>query len=254
MVMPRAFEVWDTVNTISIVMTSGTLASSTDALVLAGANSLLVGNEVISFVNCSSAMTGSPPQLVYTISRLLRGRRNTDVFAVYHTANESVISLNSGVNHTTFPVSFIGDADSYKGVTTGADASIVTPQSLTSQGNDLKCASPVHLTGTRDLSNNLTVGWIRRTRYNGAWLNGTDFVPLNEDVEAYELDVLESDWLTRIRTISWGGTVGANGLPFMVYSAAQQTADGLTPGDPVRVEVFQISSEVARGFGTKGTL
>jgi hypothetical protein len=242
------------VNTISIVMAQGTLISSTDALVLAGANTLLIGNEIISFVNCTSAMAGSPPALTYTISRLIRGRRNTDVFAVYHTTNENAISLDVGVNHTAFPVSFIGDVDTYKGVTTGADASIVTPQSLTSQGNDLKPASPVHLTGVRDGSDNLTVGWIRRTRYGGDWLNGTDFVPLNEDVEAYSVDILHSDFLTRINTLTWSGTFNANGLPYIVYSATQQTADGITPGDPVHVCVYQLSSVVSRGFGTKGTL
>jgi hypothetical protein len=114
----------------------------------------------------------------------------------------------------------------------------------------------VNLTGTRDGSNNLTIGFIRRTRYGGQWLDGTGVVPLNETVEAYEIDILEADWLTRVRTIAWTpGTYDANGNPTAFYSAADQSADGYyTPGDPVRICIYQISSVVSRGFGTKKTV
>ena len=109
----------------------------------------------------------------------------------------------------------------------------------------------MHLTGARDGSNNLTIGWTRRTRYGGPWLNGTDLVPLNETAEAYQVDILEADYLTRVNTLSWTGTYDANGNPTLEYSAAQQTADGYyAPGDLVRIKVFQISDVTARGFGT----
>jgi Putative phage tail protein len=252
--MPRAFETWDLENSIDIVMAQGTLTADTDLNVFNGANTLLIGSEVIQFTDCTSAMAGSPPVLTYTVSRLLRGRRNTDPFAIYHEANESAIVLGSGMNHNMFPLSFIAASDTYKGVTVGADASLVTPQSLTSQGNDSKCASPVHLTGSRDGSNDLQIGWIRRTRFGGDWLEGTDYVPLNEQTEAYEIDILYSDFFTRINTLAWAGTYDSNGLPYVVYTAAQQTADGLTPGAPVNVCIYQVSAITSRGFGLKGTI
>ena len=244
---PPAFWTWDTTSTLHIVMTKGALAAVTDADVYAGANALLVGNEVIQFVNCSMSMMGSPAVPTYTISRLLRGRRNTEPFAYGHSASETVIVIGAGLGRSTFPDIFIGMSESYKAVTQGADPTAVTPHTFTSAGNDLKPASPVHLTGARDGSNNLTIGWTRRTRYGGDWNNLTGGVPLNEDVEAHSLDIMSG--VTVLRSIAWTpGTYDVNGNPTAAYSAANQTTDGITPGDPVTVNVYQVSAQVGRGF------
>jgi protein involved in polysaccharide export with SLBB domain len=69
----------------------------------------------------------------------------------------------------------------------------------------------------------------------------TDSVPLAEETEAYEVDIRNAGDTATLRTFT--------GLtsPTVTYTAAQQTADGLTPGDPVRVHVFQMSALVGRG-------
>ena len=38
------------------------------------------------------------------------------------------------------------------------------------------------------------------------------------------------------------------------YSAANQTSDGITPGDPVRIIIYQISSVTDRGYPEDVTL
>jgi len=253
---PRAFWTWDTVNSVNVVMAVGTLASATDLAVYNGANTLLVGREVIQFANCTSSMIGSPPVLTYTLSRLLRGLNNTESFAATHVSGETVIALSATpLQRSDLPLSFIGLAEDYKAVTTGGDPSAVTPVVLTSAGNDLKPASPVHVNGTRDGSNNLTIGWIRRTRYGGEWLENVGYVPLNEDTEAYSIDVIGLSPPVVVRTITWvPGTYDANGNPTAAYSAAQQTSDGITPGNPVTVTVYQISAQVGRGFVNERTI
>ncbi len=243
-----AFAVWDTTSTLNIAMVKGTLAGASDEDVLNGANVLLVGNELIQFANAVQEMDGT-----FTVSRLLRGRRNTEPFATGHAGvsgsppeGEPVVVVTTGVTQrNTFPNSFIGNNEYYKAVTSGGDPTAVSATTFESAGNDLKPAMPVHVTGTRDISNNLTIGWVRRTRYGGLGLVGP--TPLNEDVEAYSIDIMSGP--TVKRTIAWTpGTYDGNGNPTAAYSAAQQTSDGFTPGNRVSVRIYQLSAQVGRGF------
>lgn len=243
---------WDDDNTLTVQVASGSISSTTEAMIFEGANSALVlkangSSELIQFANAelNGLATNGSGDSLYVLSHLLRGRRNTEYAAFGHADGETVIFLPAGLQRTgSQPLNFIGGTRHYKGVTFGIDPSSVTSQTFTSQGNDLKPASPVHLTGARDGSNNLTIGWTRRTRYGGRGLVGP--TPLNEAVEAYEIDVLSG--LTVVRTITWvPGTYDGDGLPTASYSAAEQTTDGLTPGNPVSVVVYQTSQDVGRG-------
>lgn len=247
------FWMWDNTSTLNIVMARGSLAGSTDALVLAGANTLLVGSEVVSFVNCVQEMDGS-----FTISRLLRGRRNTEPFSTGHATpsgsplrGDLCLVIGPSLQRVTFPNSFIGKTEDYKAVTDGGDPTLVTPSTFTSAGNDLKPASPVGLSGTRDMSSNLTVGFIRRTRYGGLGLVGP--TPLCEDSESYSMDVYNGSSV--VRTIAWTpGTYDGNGNPTIAYSAAQQTSDFGSTQSSVHVKIYQISVQVGRGFPADATV
>jgi hypothetical protein len=234
-------------------MIRGTLAGSTDVLVLAGANALMVGDELIQFVNAVQNVDGT-----YTISRLLRGRRNTEPFAFNHTVpsgsplrGDFCLVVDATMQRSTFPNSFIGLTEDYKAVTDGQDPTLVTPFTFTSAGNDLKPTSPVHLNGTRDMSSNLTIGFTRRTRYGGLGLVGP--TPLNENSEAYSLDVYSG--LTVVRTIAWTpGDYDGSGNPFIDYSAADQTTDFGSAQSSVAVKIYQISVQVGRGFPAAATV
>jgi len=238
---PPILWTWDMVNTLNISMESGSLAGDTDLNVLNGTNSLIVGNEVIQFANCTQQVDGS-----YTISRLLRGRRNTEFNAYSHASGETVLLPLTGLQREDSPLSLIGMERYYRGVTIGQSVTSVADTDMTLVGNDLKPANPVHITATRDGSNNITFSWVRRTRYAGDWLENTSSVPLNEDVEAYSIDVILSDVI--VRTLVWVlGVYDGNGNPTALYPAVNQTEDGLTPGSPVTVSVYQLSGEVGRG-------
>jgi hypothetical protein len=239
---------WDNTNSLNVVMSYGTLSGSTDLDVLNGANVLIVGNEVIQYVNCVQTGAGA-----YTLSRLLRGRRNTEYAATGHGASETVIDPTTGLQRAIAPLSLIGLLRYYRGISVGRDITTATSETLAIAANDLKPASPVHMTGSRDGSNNLTIGWTRRTRFGGDWQNNTGSVPLNEDSEAYEIDILSG--VTVLRTITWTpGTYDTDGNPTAAYSAANQTTDGLTPGNPVSVKIYQISAQVGRGFAGVATV
>lgn len=239
---------WDTVNTLVVDRDNGTFVSSTDLAVLNGANPLMVGSELIQYVNAVDNGDGTT-----TLSRLLRGRRNTEYAAFGHGASELVVDPSTGLSRIQAPLVTIGLLRYYRGVTLGGDISLITSTNLTLAAHDLMPASPVQITGARDGSNNLTLGWTRRTRYAGDWLNNTGSTPLNEDTEAYSIDVMSG--VTVLRTIAWTpGTYDGNGNPTAAYSAANQVTDGLTPGNPVTVNIYQISAQVGRGFPGKGTV
>jgi len=247
---------WDTINTLTVQLadTTASLSGTTDLAVLNGANPLFVGGELIQYVNAVQNMDGT-----FTLSRLLRGRRNTEYAAYGHAADELIFDPTTGIKHDAAPLAIIGLLRYYRGVTIGQTVTSAPDYDFTINANDLKPAMPVHITGTRDMSGNLTIDWFRRTRYNGDWLNNAGNVPLNEDSEAYSIDIYglrgSPAVETVVRTINWTpGTYDVNGNPEATYSAADQTTDFGSPQSSVLVYIYQISGEVGRGFPGKATI
>jgi hypothetical protein len=102
----------------------------------------------------------------------------------------------------------------------------------------------VHVAGSRNGANDLAVTWIRRTRLAVPGL-GAGPVPLGEATEHYEVDILVG--LAVVRTI-------ATTTPTVTYTAAAQTADGLAPGAPVKLAVYQMSDVRGRGHPAVATV
>jgi hypothetical protein len=122
----------DTVNTVTVQPVTGSLAGDTLANVLNGSNALILGNEIIQFVNCIDNGDGT-----YTLSNLLRGRRGTEWACGTHGANELFVMPSSGAQRVQDPLSVLGQTLYYKGVTVGQDPSTVTSQTLAISGADL---------------------------------------------------------------------------------------------------------------------
>ncbi|MNG17675.1 hypothetical protein D3C84_1016780 [compost metagenome] len=68
---------------------------------------------------------------------------------------------------------------------------------------------------------------------------------MGEASEAYQVDIYSG--ATVVRTISAT-------TPTASYTAAEQTADGLTPGNPVTLRVYQLSDVRGRGFPAIATV
>lgn len=228
--------IWDNGPALSVKLTDpeAELVSTTDDEVLNGANPMLVGDEIIQYRDAILQADGS-----YLISRRLRGRRGTEYAMVGHTVGERVVALSTDtLKRDTVDLSERNQLRYYKGVTFNAAIQSALAMPFAFQANSLKPYSPCHIEGSRDGSDNLTITWVRRSRLSGAWMDYID-VPLGETSEAYEVDVM--DGLTVKRTLS-------STSPSVAYTAAQQTADGFTPGQTINVNVYQLSSLVGRGF------
>lgn len=233
--------VWDRANTLNIRLIEGALFSRSEEDVLKnGLNRMVVGGEIIGFANATQETDGT-----WTIDTLLRGQRGTEAQVDQHTEFDRVVLLNSsGVTFQTRPLTALNSTRSYKAVPRAGVVADFEEQvvDLAVDGANLKPFSVVDVQGSRDGSDNLTVTWTRRTRAIVKLLTGPP-IPLAEDSEEYEVDILDAPGGNVLRTIT--------GLtsPTASYTAAEQTTDGLTPGDPVDVVVYQLSEQVGRGTG-----
>lgn len=102
--------------------------------------------------------------------------------------------------------------------------------------------APVHVRAQRLPDLDLAIQWLRRTRVGGDWLDGRD-VPLGEEAEGYELDILSNG--TRLRTLS-------TSTPSLIYSLDQQMADFGSPQSRIEIALYQMSASVGRGFAASG--
>jgi hypothetical protein len=236
---PTAY--WDRGSVITVVLdrADDELESLTEFEVLNGNNAFWlgpatgVGGEVAQFATA----TLIAPQ-TYELTDLLRGRRGTESFVGTHGSNETFILLDP----STLGRSDLGPGDwnssrLYKPVSFLTDIDDTASQAFTNTGVGKMPFAPVHILGTRDTSDNLTVEWVRRSRLQSSGLAGP--VPLGEESEAYEVDIYSGAAVVRTITAT---------TPTIDYSAAEQTADGLSPGNPVSLRIFQMSAIRGRGF------
>ncbi|SLN75308.1 hypothetical protein ROA7023_03939 [Roseisalinus antarcticus] len=94
----------------------------------------------------------------------------------------------------------------------------------------------------------LTIRWTRRSRALSADSWGAVEVPMAEELEAYEVVILDGVTVKRVLSTT---TTSA------VYTGAQQTADWgapLGPGDTLDIRIFQLSALAGRGAPKTVTL
>ena len=94
----------------------------------------------------------------------------------------------------------------------------------------------------------LTLRWTRRSRAPAADSWGGLDVPMAEELEAYEVEIMEDAVVKRVLSTS---------ITSALYSAADQIADWGAPlghGDALTVRIFQLSALVGRGAPRTVTL
>ena len=243
---------WDRTNTLQLRLFRGAVSAATEAAVLNGANALLIGDEVIQFANAVLNQDGS-----YTLSTLLRGRRGTEWASGTHAIGERVVVLTD----TTVLKTPLADAELnterfYKAVTVGGTLAEGTQKSLTFLGRALMPYAPVHVAGMVTGSPaDWSITWVRRSRLGGAWKDGAD-IPLGEESENYEVEILDGP--TVVRTItstpSGGGSAVTPASRQATYSAVDQVTDFGAEQLNLTVRVYQLSAAVGRGFPAQFSL
>lgn len=233
--------VFDRANRLTVILLGeGELQSITEGALFNGGNAAMVGSEMIQFTSAALIEPGK-----YELSGLLRGRLGTEWATGSHSAGEAFVLLDAGLGRLAMAGNLLGLPRSYKPVSFGAALSQTQAQDFTYGGVALKPYSPAHVSGRRDGSGNLTIGWIRRTRLGGNWLDHAD-VPLNESSERYEVDILSGGGVVRTLTGLDENTAS--------YSADQQLADFGAVQPAIEVAVYQLSDVVGRGIPAYATL
>lgn len=240
--------VFDELSTVTVVLRAGApLVSYTEAQVLNGAGLCVLGSagrwEILQYK--VATLVGSN---TYRLSGLLRGRRGTEwAMGLHVTGDAFVLASDTAWRRSNPGTAEIGLSRLYKPVTARASVGSVTARPFTNSAAGLKPYPVVHIGGGRGADGGLTITWVRRTRIDGAWRDGVD-VPLGEVSENYEVEIWNAGRTSLLRTFAGLTT------PTVEYTAVQQASDGLTPGDPVNVSIYQLSSVVGRGFEARGTV
>ncbi|MDO9414017.1 MAG: glycoside hydrolase/phage tail family protein [Pseudolabrys sp.] len=223
----------------------GALASASDNAVLGGANVAALRNadghwELIQFANAE--LVG---EREYKLSRLLRGQFGSEwamtpmlaAGAPFVLLDPQIVTVASGIGALERPLQL-------RVVAAGRDTGDASALSLvaTPRATALRPLSPVHVKAVRDGSG-VSIGWIRRTRADGdSW---TGEVPLGEDSETYEIDVMLG--ATALRTLTAT-------TPSVLYTAAHELTDFGAPQATLHLRVVQLSATIGRGFPADITL
>lgn len=227
---------FDVVNAFDFDLVSGEPTSIREGRVLAGLNRFYVGGEILGIKTIEKTGDYS-----FTGSSLLRGLRNTEQTATI-AAGAQVVHLNGpGVHFKPMNLASLNVNRSYRLVGNGDVVDEQPIYTYAFQGNNVKPFAPCNVLGTRDGSNNLTVTWERRTRAIVNQFSGLP-PPHLEPYEKYDIEVYTASWAVLKRTTT------VSDVTSWVYSAANQTADGLTPGAAVYLKIYQRSDLVWRGF------
>jgi hypothetical protein len=236
----------DTVNTVDIQLEEGLIETTSFELLLSNANAAILGGEVIQFLSVEALGLGA-----YRLSGLVRGRRGTDYAWDNHAIGERFLLLNDSVVRLKLKRSYLGKTVLLKAVNETESLADVSPVSIKILGKERKPYSPVQIVGTRDMTGNLDLTWIRRARKDADLQDGSD-VPLDESFERYKVEIWTAGFGAVVRTLT--------GLtsPAATYTAADQTTDFGAPQNPVSLKVYQLGdfkpdTTSSRATGYAGT-
>ena len=245
---------FDLGNALVVDLLSGTLESVTDVALFGGANALAVetATGVWEIVQAGQAELIAAGR--YRLTRLLRGQRGTE----HAIGNPAPAEARVVVLDTTLASLPIAEADlglpwnwrvgpAARAV---SDASYAAP-GFTPTGRGLAPFAPVHVEQPWRIARapgDLTIRWSRRSRalVADAWEQVE--VPLAEDLESYDLQILNGMTVKRTLTST---------MTSVLYTAAQQTADWgapLGPGQTLALRIFQLSNRLGRGTPAVVTL
>jgi hypothetical protein len=216
-------------------------------LVRGGANALAVESASGQWevVQASQVELLAPRR--YRLTRLLRGQRGTEgAMGNPALAGARVVVLDEALAPLPVREAELGLPWNWRVGPASRpiyDESYVA-ETFTPSGAGLRPFSAVHIEQPWRKGRSpgdLTIRWVRRSRALAADGWGGLEVPLAEESEAYEVEIMDGTAVKRTL---------ATGTTSVTYTGAQQMADRgalLGPGDRLDIRIFQLSALVGRG-------
>ncbi len=221
---------------LRVRLTNGTLASIDNEMLLAGGNTFAIGDGSSDaweiFQARKATLVGTR---TYDLSLRLRGRLGTDgVMPELWPVGSYVVALNGLPEQLPVPSSSRGVLRHYRigPASQSYDHVSYIHQTNAFSGNGLRPYSVVHLRA-KNVTEDLHVSWIRRTRIDGDQWNALE-VPLGEESEQYILHIERDGLLLREEILT---------TPLFIYSQEARAADG----PHVLIKVAQLSTRFGSG-------
>ncbi|WP_420024188.1 baseplate multidomain protein megatron (plasmid) [Cereibacter azotoformans] len=241
-------------NTLEVDLLTGMLESVTDLSLFGGANALAIESApgIWEIVQAGAAELIAPGR--YRLTRLLRGQRGTEGAMGNPTpAGARVVVLDTSLAVLPIAEADLGIPWNWRIGPASRPVSDDThvARSFTPEGIGLRPFSVAHVAQPwrrPRAPGDLTLRWTRRSRALAADSWGGLDVPVAEEVEAYEVEILDGSAVKRVLS-----TITTSAL----YSAADQIADWgapLGPGDSLTIRIFQLSALIGRGAPRTVTL
>jgi len=256
-----AFDLWpgpvsrfDLGNCLTLDLFTGSLESVTNLALFGGANALAVEASpgVWEIVLAGAAELMAPGR--YRLTRLLRGQRGTEgAMATSAPAGARVVVLDSTLAPLPIALGDIGLPWKWRvgPATRPPSDETYVAQAFTPAGAGLRPFAPVHVEQPwrrARVPGDLTIRWTRRSRALEADAWEQVEVPLGEEDEGYEVEILDGLVVKRVL---------ASTSTSVTYTAAAQTADWgaqLGPGETLAIRIFQLSARLGRGAPASVTL
>jgi hypothetical protein len=218
---------------------SDDLESTDDEGFWLGRNTCVIGSEVVQYLNAVKQANGD-----WKLTTFLRGRRGTgdtetQAKLAYYT--RFVLLEDRVIKNEEQSLSLRNSPLKYKAISQGSNSQDGTVVDFTNTSRRLMPFPPVWINGTRDVDNNITITWVRQDRLQQGFLNGGN-LPMSEDTLSFEIEFRNNLTNALLRTVA------VEDATSFVYTAAMQTADGVTPGVERTVHIYQMSSRVGRGI------
>lgn len=245
---------FDLGNALVIDLLSGTLESVTDLTLFGGANALAIESAPGTWEIVQAGVADLIAPGRYRMMRLLRGQRGTETaMANPALAGARVVVLDEALASLPIAEADLGLPWNWRIGPASRSVSDETyvAASFNPVGVGLRPFSVAHVEQPwrkPRATGDLTIRWTRRSRALAADNWGAVDVPLVEETEAYEVEILDGATVKRVLNTT---TTSA------VYAAADQTADRgapLGPGDTLDVRIYQLSALVGRGASKTATL
>lgn len=229
---------FDSSQTLNIVLSNGSFSSASKLAVLNGDNRLAVKAsngvwELIGFTTAEEIAAGQ-----WQLSGLLRGLYGTeDAMQAGVAVGAEAVLLTSAVTPLDLSSTEIGLTLNWIAEAAGTSFAASGPFSFAGGLRAETPLSPVHLRARRDSGGTIALTWVRRGRKDADNWTSTD-IPLDEESESYQLDILDAAGSTVLRSITLSEAAYS-------YSAALQIIDFGTQPASLNVRVRQMGRYAA---------
>lgn len=225
---------WDRTSTVEVAIFHSSLDSVTEDRVLQGANRVLIGDEVLAYATATQDADDSSIWVLDTFLRKLAGTSQNSP----GTVGDRFIVLNPDTL-LFVPCVAVGETVYVKVLPPGYILSEVDAQSLVFQAGQLMPPEISHLKVSRNGKGDASFSW------SGSSTKEVSPVTSGHTHANWQVEILGAlGEVLRVFELT---------SPEFTYLDTEQTADGLTPGNPVTLRISQ-ASYFTRGFERTETL